>query len=46
AETSIVEHRDIIDALTRRDADLAERRVREHTLGLARHVEQHCDFLD
>ena len=46
AEKSIVEHREIIEALMNRDADLAERRVREHTLGLARYVEQHCDFLD
>lgn len=46
AETSIVEHRDIIDSLMRRDADVAERHVREHTLGLARFVERHCDFLD
>jgi hypothetical protein len=29
-----------------RDADLADRLVREHTLGLAAHVEQSCDFLD
>ena len=28
------------------DADLAERLVREHTMGLAAHVEQHGDFLD
>ncbi|WP_448206284.1 GntR family transcriptional regulator [Azospirillum sp. sgz302134] len=45
AEKSIVEHREIIEALMNRDADLAESRVREHTLGLARYVEQHCDFL-
>ncbi len=46
AEKSIVEHREIIEALMNRNADLAEQRVREHTLGLARYVEQHCDFLD
>lgn len=46
AEKSIVEHREIIEALMNRNADLAEFRVREHTLGLARYVEQHCDFLD
>lgn len=45
-DQSIVEHREITEALERRDADLAERRVREHTLGLAHYVEKHCDFLD
>jgi len=46
AERSIIDHRNIIAALEKRDADLAERLVREHTLGLARHVELHGDFLD
>jgi DNA-binding GntR family transcriptional regulator len=35
----------IIEALERRDAELAERLAREHTLGLAAHVERHGDFL-
>jgi DNA-binding GntR family transcriptional regulator len=46
AQRSIVDHRNIIAALERHDADLAERLVREHTMGLATHVEQHGDFLD
>jgi DNA-binding GntR family transcriptional regulator len=46
ARRSIADHRDIIAALERRDADLAGRLVREHTMGLAAHVEQHGDFLD
>ena len=46
AQRSIVDHRSIIAALERRDADLAARLVREHTMGLAAHVEQHGDFLD
>src|SRR5690242_8627007 len=46
AQRSIVDHRNIITALEQRDADLAERLVREHTMGLAAHVEQHGDFLD
>ncbi|WP_448191481.1 GntR family transcriptional regulator [Azospirillum sp. sgz301742] len=46
ADKSIVEHREIIDALASRDADLAERRMRAHSMGLARHVEKNCDFLD
>jgi DNA-binding GntR family transcriptional regulator len=46
ARRSIVDHRAIVAALERHDADLAERLVREHTMGLAAHVEQHGDFLD
>jgi DNA-binding GntR family transcriptional regulator len=46
AQRSIADHRAIIAALQRRNADLAERLVREHTMGLAAHVEQHGDFLD
>lgn len=41
AQRSIVDHMNIVDALERGDADLAERLVREHTLGLAAHVEKH-----
>jgi DNA-binding GntR family transcriptional regulator len=44
AERSIAEHRQIIDALEARDAELAERLDREHTLGLAAHVEKHGIF--
>ena len=46
AARSIVDHMRIIEALERRDPDLAERLAREHTLGLAAHVERHGDFLD
>lgn len=46
AQRSIVDHRAIIAALEARDAGLAEQLVREHTMGLAVHVEQHGDFLD
>ena len=46
AARSIVDHMRIIEALERRDPELAERLAREHTLGLAAHVEQHGDFLD
>ncbi len=45
AERSIIDHRNIIKALVARDADLAERLVREHTFGLYAHVEKHGDFL-
>jgi DNA-binding GntR family transcriptional regulator len=37
---SVVDHLQIIEALEARDADLAERLVREHTLNLHAHVER------
>jgi len=46
AARSIIDHMRIIEALERHDADLAGRLARQHTLGLAAHVEQHGDFLD
>jgi DNA-binding GntR family transcriptional regulator len=46
AVRSIADHLRIIEALERHDAELAERLAREHTRGLAAHVEQHGDFLD
>jgi DNA-binding GntR family transcriptional regulator len=46
AQRSVADHRAIIAALRAGDPDLAERLVREHTLGLAAHVERHGDFLD
>jgi len=45
AERSIVDHRNIIQALVARDAERAEQLVREHTFGLYAHVEKHGDFL-
>ncbi len=46
AALSIADHMRIIEALERRDPELAERLAREHALGLAAHVEQHGDFFD
>ncbi len=46
AARSIEDHLRIIEALERRDTELAESLVREHSLGLAKYVEAHCDFLD
>lgn len=46
AARSIIEHLKIIEALERRDTELAERLTRQHTLDLAAHVERYCDFLD
>ncbi|MGH7044636.1 MAG: GntR family transcriptional regulator [Acetobacteraceae bacterium] len=45
AQRSIVDHMNIIEALERRDADLSARLVREHTFGLAAHVEKYGDHL-
>lgn len=45
AQRSIDEHMQIIEALEARDANRAERLVRDHTLGLAEHIDNHCDFL-
>ncbi len=38
-ERSIVDHRHIIEAIEQRDAELAERLVRDHALALAAHVD-------
>ncbi len=46
ASRSIADHMRIIQALERRDTELAERLVRQHALDLAAHVEKYCDFLD
>ncbi|MFC5556657.1 GntR family transcriptional regulator [Methylobacterium iners] len=46
AANSIKEHVAIIKALEDRNADLSERLVREHGLGLAQHVEKYGDYLD
>jgi DNA-binding GntR family transcriptional regulator len=46
AARSIVDHMRIIEALERRETDLAEKLVRQHSLDLAAFVSEHCDFLD
>ncbi|MBN3855641.1 MULTISPECIES: GntR family transcriptional regulator [unclassified Paraburkholderia] len=46
ASRSIVDHLRIIEALEKRDTELAERLARQHSLDLAAYVEKHCDFLD
>jgi DNA-binding GntR family transcriptional regulator len=45
-EKSIRDHINIIQALEARDTARAEDLVRNHALGLARHVEQYADYLD
>src|SRR6185312_6709115 len=44
ASRSIADHMRIIEALERRDTELAERLVRQHSLDLAAHVQKYCDF--
>ena len=46
ANRSIIDHLHIIEAIETRDADLAERLVREHTLNLANHVRDNVHYLD
>ena len=46
AGRSIIDHLHIIEALEQRDAELAERLVREHTLNLRRHVEKNVSYLE
>ena len=44
AQRSIRDHCHIVEALVQRDADRASRLVREHTIKLREHVEQHVDL--
>ena len=46
ASRSIIDHMSIIEALEARDTELAERLVRQHTLDLGHHVEEHVDWLE
>ena len=46
AARSIIDHLKIIEALEKRDTELAERLTRQHTLDLAAHVDRYCDFLE
>ncbi|MDR4308749.1 GntR family transcriptional regulator [Chelatococcus sambhunathii] len=46
ATQSIGDHLAIIEALESRNVDAAERLSREHTLGLAKYVEDHGDIFD
>jgi len=44
ARRSVADHAEIVGALERRDTELAERLVREHTLRLRDHVEKYVDL--
>ena len=46
AERSIIDHRHIIEALEGRNADLAAKLAREHTLNLAKHINDNVHYLD
>lgn len=46
ASRSIIDHMNIIEALEARDTELAEQLARDHTLGLAAHVELNVQYLD
>ncbi|MGU9958091.1 MAG: GntR family transcriptional regulator [Arenicellales bacterium WSBS_2016_MAG_OTU3] len=45
AQRSIIDHMHIIEALEKRDTELAERLVRDHTLNLAEHIRKYADYL-
>ena len=46
ASRSIIDHMHIIEAIEKRDTELAERLVREHSFGLAEHVRDYVDYLE
>lgn len=46
ATRSVKDHRQIIEAIESRDADLAARLVREHALALAEHIDKNVTYLD
>jgi DNA-binding GntR family transcriptional regulator len=45
-ERSIIDHMHLIEALERRDTELAEKLARQHTLNLGEHVEKNVHYLD
>jgi DNA-binding GntR family transcriptional regulator len=46
ANRSIIDHLHIIEAIETRNTELAERLVREHSFGLAEHINNYVDYLD
>jgi DNA-binding GntR family transcriptional regulator len=46
ATRSIIDHKNIVEALEKRQTERAEQLVRQHSLDLATHVEKHVDYLD
>ena len=45
-KNSIIDHIHIIEALEKRDGDLAERYVREHTNNLGEHIKEYVNWLE
>ncbi len=46
ASRSIIDHMHIIEAIEERDTELAGRLVRDHSFGLADHIEKYATYLD
>ena len=46
ANRSIIDHLHIIEAIETRNTEMAERLVREHSFGLANHINNYVDYLD
>ncbi len=46
ANRSVIDHLHIIEAIETRNTELAERLVREHSFGLAEHINNYVDYLD
>lgn len=46
ANRSIIDHLHIIEAIETRNTEMAERLVREHSFGLAEHINNYVDYLD
>ena len=46
ADRSIIDHLHIIEAIEARETEVAERLVREHSFGLAEHINNYVDYLD
>ncbi|MBT3768399.1 MAG: FCD domain-containing protein, partial [Acidiferrobacteraceae bacterium] len=46
SDQSVIDHMRIIEALEQRDADKAERLVREHAMSLSKHIEEYARYLE
>jgi DNA-binding GntR family transcriptional regulator len=46
SDQSVIDHMRIIEALDHRQADTAERLVREHAMSLSKHIEKYAKYLN
>jgi|TARA_B100000809_G_scaffold213870_1_gene218450 DNA-binding GntR family transcriptional regulator len=46
SDQSVIDHMRIIEALDHRQADTAERLVREHAMSLSKHIEKYTKYLN